>query len=220
MVEISKRCVNCITNLPIHLKELQNMDGIVFKAECLNKECSNPNYFVCKPCYEYSYTNLITARGRGKKSAYYNTIKSVKSHIKTSKLHNISLLNYCQPTETSEFDSAININDNNSTYSSTTDISSHMSNNENQADYKSFDLNTNSIKYYKYEHKFPGHGPKYLIGNAFHKREEDYEKISKEEVEFVLQLSPLLAQLPQKLLPADIVLVASNSKDKPLSIFG
>ena len=59
MVEISKVCVNCNTHLPISIKQLKDSDDIIYKVKCSNIECKNPNYFVGKPCYDFSFKNII-----------------------------------------------------------------------------------------------------------------------------------------------------------------
>jgi hypothetical protein len=144
----------------------------------------------------------------------------VKQHVKTSNVHKTAIINF-------EYNQIITnndcIDDSNNFNLENNDFHSCNSNHKIiNNDYNAFEPKSKSIKYYKYENKFPGNGPKYLIGNAFHKREEDYEKIGTEEVEFFLKLSSLLTQLTKKQqqLLADIILVASNSKDKSLSIFG
>ena len=41
--------------------------------------------------------------------------------------------------------------------------------------------------------KNPGNGSKYLVGNAFHLREEDYDKISNEEVIFFFEIISIVS---------------------------
>lgn len=185
---ISSRCVTCTTKVPILLKKLIKTNGLIFSGKCSNSICPNPDYFVCKPCYDYTINNT-TLKG-GRKAAHFSTLRSLKQHVRTNNVHKIALKQFEDLQKINHDDenndSNIEISNDNDT-SITTDTNNNMSeysNSVSHTNYDSFDSSSKSIKYYKYENKFPGHGPKFLIGNAFHKREEDFQKISNDEVKF------------------------------------
>jgi hypothetical protein len=192
MEEISSRCNDCNQKqLPVLFKLLSNSNGLIYSGNCSNALCPHPNKYLCKPCYDYSMKNTILNGGR--KAAHYTSMKSLKQHVKSSNVHTTSLIDYYNlqkiDDENYNYDNNIEIaNDNdNETIPSILDknnSTSGTSNYTSNTNYDAFASKSKSIKYYKYENKYPGNGPKYLIGNAFHKREEDYEKISKEECTF------------------------------------
>lgn len=226
MEEIDIRCTYC--NINVSLKTLSTSNGLIYSGTCSNRICPDPSKYVCRPCYEFPMVKTHSTKGR--KAAHYNTMKSLKQHVKNNSAHKKSLVEYQKSIGTNDdndnYDNNIEISNDNDTISlsildnnSATLPSSNFTSSNN---YDAFDPQSKSTKYYKYENKFPGHGPKYLIGNAFHKREVDYEKISEDEVIFFLKLSSLLTQLtkPQQQLLADKMLAATNSKDESLSIFG
>lgn len=181
------------------------------------------------------FTSLKAAKSHVKKNfdthqqamSQYNNFQAGSSDVKSK--HNYFA---CQNDSAETNNMTINMdndNDDDSDFDNFNEIPAMLPNKHNKSNSHikgnltglGFEMNANSRCYYEHEMDAVGNGAKYLIGRAFHLSQDTFCNITMEEVNFYLKMSQLLTQLTQqqqKLL-AEILLQASNAKDKELTIF-
>ena len=190
--------------------------------------CLHANQFVCMPCYCYA-RNKRDVSCAGRHVGIFGTSKAARSHVKSVGITHKSALAEYRSSLSLDHASleheyvSIKTNDTISevVYEQPSQHYETIQTTTFNMDKVGFDCNSKSLEYYAYEAKSPGLGAKYLLGKAFHHPKDKLDDITIEEVTFFLKMALLLSQLTQQqqTLLADILLIATNSKDAKLSIF-
>jgi hypothetical protein len=173
MNEFSISCVTCSTDETVLFSEKSDTNGLIYYGNCSSSLCVDLHHYVCKPCHEYTKKN--TRKGGGRIISQYNTLKSLKQHVKNSKVHAIALSEFNPPNENFNFecndnqinelptsiDNVFTNDDNNANRTLDLELDS-MNDTQRMNTYSSkplgFDSKSKAINYYEYEKKILGMG--------------------------------------------------------------